>query len=94
MPDTFRHSSGLLCTGSRRSAGDRINPVHPDRHCPDCGADRSFEQHHGPAGWCPDTDDRCCPEWYCLTCGAALLIGASPVTADLLRPAEIRDRVA
>jgi hypothetical protein len=89
MPDSLRHSSELLYTDSRRSAS-----YSPDRHCPDCGRDRSFEQHHSPAGWCPDTADLYCPEWYCLTCGAALLIQVSPVAADLLGPAEIRDRVA
>jgi hypothetical protein len=109
MPDTLRHTAEMLYADPRRAATNRSGPAHPDRyrsevhcadrfaphrHCPDCGRDRYFEQHHGPAGRCPDTADRCCPEWYCLTCGAALLIGDSPVATDLLRPAEIRDRVA
>jgi len=61
------------------------------RHCPDCGRDCSLEQHHRAAGWCPDTADVYCPEWYCPFCGAALLIGAVPAP---VRPAAIRDRVA
>jgi hypothetical protein len=109
MPEILRHTSELLCPDSRRPAGDRSDALgpdryrsdgyragrlSPDRYCPDCGRSQSFEQHHGPAGWCPDTADRYCPEWYCLACGAALLIGAFPVEADLVGPAEIRDRVA
>jgi hypothetical protein len=72
-----------------------------DRRCPDCGGNRQFEQHHGPAGWCPDSPDRYCPEWYCLACGAALLIGDAPTVADAValagvadHSAGIRDRVA
>jgi hypothetical protein len=55
------------------------------RHCPDCGSDHSLGQHHGIAGWCPDTADEYCPEWYCQRCGAALLIGDVPVGPGLLR---------
>ncbi len=91
MPETVRHTPDWVSRGSGRS----------DRRCPDCGGDRQFEQHHGPAGWCPDTLDRHCPEWYCLACGAALLIGGVPTVAEAValtgvagHPAEIRDRVA
>jgi hypothetical protein len=64
------------------------------RHCPDCGRDRSLEQHHGSACWCPDTADSYCPEWYCQGCGAALFIGAIPITPGLALPARARARVA
>lgn len=91
MPETIRRSPDRVLRGSGYS----------DRICPDCGGDRQFEQHHGPAGWCPDAPDRCCPEWYCLACGAALLIGDAPTVADTMglpgvpgRSAVIRDRVA
>jgi hypothetical protein len=50
------------------------------RHCPDCGSDHALGQHHGIAGWCPDTADLYCPEWYCQDCGAALLIGDIPAS--------------
>jgi hypothetical protein len=45
------------------------------RDCPDCGSPREFAQHHPAGEFCPDSPDGCCPEWYCLECGAALLIG-------------------
>ena len=64
------------------------------RHCPDCGRDRSLEQHHDSALWCPDTADSCCPEWYCSGCGAALLIGSVPISAELAITAGVRARVA
>jgi hypothetical protein len=91
MAEMMRHTPDWVLRGSGRS----------DLRCPDCGGNRQFEQHHGAAGRCPDTPDRCCPEWYCLACGAALLIGAVPAVADAValaavagHTAEIRDRVA
>ncbi len=63
------------------------------RHCPDCGRGRLFAQHHSLTGHCPDSADEFCPEWYCVVCGATLVIGAVPTTrADAL--AAPRDRVA
>jgi hypothetical protein len=63
------------------------------RHCPDCGRSRLFAQHHELAGCCPDSADECCPEWYCVICGATLVIGAAPAgRGDAL--AGQRDRVA
>lgn len=64
------------------------------RHCPDCGRGRFFAQHHGLAGRCPDSADQCCPEWYCVVCGATLLIGAVPAASTAREPAGRRDRVA
>jgi hypothetical protein len=64
------------------------------RHCPDCGQDRPFQQHHGAAGWCSDTGDCRCPEWHCLVCGAVLLIGDIPTVPERIFSAGIRDRVA
>jgi hypothetical protein len=64
------------------------------RHCPDCGRDRSLEQHHGTGRWCPDAAGSDCPEWYCAGCGAALLIGVNPLSPELAAGAELRDRVA
>ena len=64
------------------------------RRCPDCGQDRVFAQHHGSAGWCPDSVGGDCPEWYCQVCGATVLTGD---ISALFRPAAsvgIRDRVA
>ena len=74
------------------------------RHCPDCGSEHSLRQHHGIAGWCPDSAEQYCPEWYCQQCGAALVIGEVPVGRRSVRAsagvpaardrAAIRDRVA
>ena len=73
------------------------------RHCPDCGSDHPLGQHHGIAGWCPDTADLYCPEWYCELCGAALLIGEVPADRSVRRSTgvaaapdrtAVRDRVA
>ena len=64
------------------------------RHCPDCGLDRSTTQHHGLANRCPDSPDLCCPEWYCVNCGAALLIGDIPAIRPPTWTANRRDRVA
>jgi len=63
------------------------------RRCPDCRRDRPFEQHHG-GGWCPVSEDRDCPEWYCLACGAVLLTGDMPILLHKVSTARIRDRVA
>jgi hypothetical protein len=56
--------------------------VEKTRHCPDCGRDRLFEQHHQVAGGCPDSPDGWCPEWLCTQCGAALLVGLASWPAD------------
>jgi len=64
------------------------------RRCPDCGQDRVFAQHHGNAGWCPDTVGGECPEWYCLVCGATVVTGATPAVFRSATSAGIRDRVA
>ena len=67
------------------------------RHCPDCGRSRLFAQHHDrAAGCCPDSADQSCPEWYCVVCGATLLIGAIPPVPEPRRAvaAGVRDRVA
>jgi ribosomal protein S27AE len=64
------------------------------RHCPDCGEERLFAQHHSVAGWCPDALGSGCPEWYCLACGAALLIGTDPALSGRVADARVRDRVA
>jgi hypothetical protein len=55
------------------------------RHCPDCGQDQPFEQHHPQDGGCPNAADGYCPEWSCASCGAALLIGFLPYQRE---PAE------
>jgi hypothetical protein len=41
------------------------------RYCRDCGGERLFEQFHTEG--CPVPGD--CPEWACVECGGALIIG-------------------
>jgi hypothetical protein len=64
------------------------------RRCPDCGRDRAFAQHHGGAGWCPDSAGGDCPEWYCLVCGATMLTGETPILFRPTLSASRHDRVA
>ena len=47
----------------------------PIGNCPGCGGDEPFEQIH--AGICPDTGGEC-PEWACVSCGAAIIMGSVP----------------
>jgi hypothetical protein len=47
----------------------------PVGNCPGCGGDEPFEQIH--AGTCPDTGGEC-PEWACVSCGAAIIMGTVP----------------
>lgn len=51
----------------------------PVGNCPGCGGDEPFEQIH--AGPCPDTGGDC-PEWACVSCGAAVIMGTVPVPGD------------
>jgi len=64
------------------------------RHCPHCGWDRPYTQHHDAPGHCPDTSDGDCSEWFCLDCGGAAILGGVP--APFGRPETVirRDRVA
>ena len=49
------------------------------RECPGCGTEREFERRHPRAGHCPDSADSWCPEWFCTSCGTALLAGVTPL---------------
>jgi hypothetical protein len=60
------------------------------RHCPDCGWDRPFEQHHDRPGECPDSPDGDCAEWSCTACGAGLLIGVTWLAPEAATPATSR----
>ena len=50
----------------------------PVGNCPGCGGDEPFEQIH--VGTCPDTGGEC-PEWACVSCGAAVIMGTVPAAA-------------
>jgi hypothetical protein len=47
----------------------------PLGNCPGCGGDEPFEQIH--VGECPDTADGECPEWACVACGTAVIMGTT-----------------
>jgi hypothetical protein len=69
------------------------------RDCPGCDGQREFAQHHPFPERCPDGAGELCPEWFCVACGAGLLIGDSPVSSMLAATAARRgatqlDRVA
>jgi hypothetical protein len=64
------------------------------RHCPDCGRDRPYAQQHATVGRCPDASDGQCPEWFCLACGTAVILGDMPACSELALAASPRDRVA
>ncbi len=64
------------------------------RHCPECGGERLFEQHHALPGSCPDAADGDCPEWACTGCGTALLAGFVLYRAESGYQPELRGRVA
>jgi hypothetical protein len=50
------------------------------RHCSACDAERRFEQPP-----CVDGHDEECPEWACVDCGMAILIGDAPETPVIVR---------
>lgn len=52
--------------------------TQPVGNCRSCGGDEPFEQIH--AGTCPDTGGDC-PEWACVSCGAAVIMGTVPAAA-------------
>jgi hypothetical protein len=64
------------------------------RNCPSCGWDRPLAQHHPVPGRCPDVTDGHCPEWFCLRCGTAVILGDGPAPFELHQSASVRDRVA
>ena len=61
----------------------------PIGNCPGCGDDQPFEQIHPQQ--CPDVDGDC-PEWACVTCGAAVIMGT--VTVGRITVDETADQAA
>jgi hypothetical protein len=52
------------------------------RFCPECAAETEFAQPQ-----CDDGHGADCPEWFCVECGYAVLIG------DVVRPERLVRRV-
>ena len=65
-----------------------------DEYCPDCRETGTFIQVHSDPGRCLDAPDGMCPEWYCLACGAAVLLGSVPAQRQPLSTAELTGRAA
>lgn len=63
------------------------------RDCPDCGLRSEFGQVHPDPEQCPDGADESCPEWFCVGCGAGLLISSHPLSRAA-RPGSARRRAA
>jgi len=51
--------------------------------CPPCGEIREFVQPECIDGHTEDGGE--CPEWACVDCGSAVVIGSTGVVADVLR---------
>lgn len=56
--------------------------------CPTCAEERVFIQPPCPDGCAEDGGE--CPEWACVDCGTALLVGGAAAAA----PAPLRSRAA
>ncbi len=65
-----------------------------DAYCPDCRETGTFAQVHSGQGRCLDASDGICPEWYCIACGAAVLLGILPAQQQPLSMAELTGRAA
>ena len=57
-------------------------------YCPECAQYEAFEQPSCVDGHGPD-----CPEWFCLSCGIALLIGV-PIECGEPQPRTLSSRAA
>ena len=65
-----------------------------DSNCPDCQETRAFAQVHSDPGDCLDASGGLCQEWYCMGCGAAVLLGTVPAQRQPLSTAELAGRAA
>lgn len=65
-----------------------------DGYCPDCRETGALAQVHPDPGTCFGASGGICPEWYCIACGAALLLGTSPAPGQPLSTAELTGRAA
>lgn len=53
------------------------------RDCPSC-CQGELTQHHQHPERCPDSADGRCPEWFCESCGATLLLDLPLAAAGAL----------
>lgn len=65
-----------------------------DGYCPDCRGTGAFAQVHPDPGRCCEAFDGICPEWYCIACGAGVLLSILPASRQPLSTAELTGRAA
>ena len=63
-------------------------------YCPDCRDLKAFAPAHPDPRSCSDGPEGICPEWYCMACGAAVLLGILPAPGQPLGNAELTERAA
>ena len=63
-------------------------------YCLDCQDIKAFAQVHPIPGSCLDGSEGICPEWYCMACGAAVLLSTVPAPGQPLAAAELTGRAA
>jgi hypothetical protein len=63
-------------------------------YCLDCRDIKTFAQAHPTPGTCLDGSEGICPEWYCMACGAAVLLGILPAPGQPPSTAELTRRAA
>lgn len=63
-------------------------------YCLDCRDIKAFAQAHPDQGSCLDGSEGICPEWYCMTCGAAVLLSILPAPGQPFAAAELTGRAA
>jgi hypothetical protein len=63
-------------------------------YCLDCHEIKAFAQAHPNPGSCFDGSEGICPEWYCMACDAAILLGILPAAGQPLAVAELTGRAA
>ncbi len=63
-------------------------------YCTDCRDIRAFAQVHPDPGGCFDGSEGICPEWYCMACGAAVLLSILPAPGQPFGTAELAGRAA
>jgi hypothetical protein len=63
-------------------------------YCADCRDIRAFTQVHPGPESCFDGSDGICPEWYCVACGAAVLLSTLPAPGRSPGAAELTGRAA
>jgi hypothetical protein len=63
-------------------------------YCADCRDIKTFAQVHPGPESCIDGSGGICPEWYCVACGAAVLLSVLPAPGHSPGMAELTGRAA